>query len=87
MPITKTRQIRYFYYRDIDRKEIDLLYVDGGEIYPIEIKKGTSPTKRTKSFKALDKYKLHINLGLVINTCDKIRAVNEKAYVFPVYLL
>lgn len=76
-----------FYYRDIDRKEIDLLYVDGGEIYPIEIKKGTSPTKPTKNFDALDKYRLQINPGLVIDTCDKIRAINEKAYAFPVYLL
>ena len=27
-----------FYYRDIDRKEIDLLIVEGDTMYPIEIK-------------------------------------------------
>lgn len=27
-----------FYYRDIDRKEIDLLIVEGNAMYPIEIK-------------------------------------------------
>ena len=76
-----------FYYRDIDRKEIDLLFVSGGDIYPIEIKKSTSPSKPTKNFGALQKYKLNIKPGLVIDTCDKIRAVNELAYAFPVYLL
>ncbi|MBO4797876.1 MAG: ATP-binding protein [Candidatus Methanomethylophilaceae archaeon] len=76
-----------FHYRDIDRKEIDLLFVEGDIIYPIEIKKGTSPTKPTKNFDVLEKYKLRIMPGLVIDTCDRIRAINEKAYTFPVYLL
>lgn len=76
-----------FYYRDIDRKEIDLLYVDSGSIYPIEIKKSTSPANPTKNFSVLEKYKLDIRPGLVIDTCDRIRAINEKAFSFPVYLL
>ncbi len=76
-----------FYYRDIDRKEIDLLFVEGGNIYPIEIKKSALPSKPTKNFSVLEKYKLNIMPGLVIDTCDKIRAINEKAYAFPVYLL
>lgn len=76
-----------FYYRDIDKKEIDLLYVEGGCIYPIEIKKSASPVKPTKNFDVLEKYKLTIKPGLVIDTCDRIRAINEKAYAFPVYLI
>ncbi len=76
-----------FYYRDIDRKEIDLLFVEGGNIYPIEIKKSTSPSKPTKNFDVLEKYKLHIMQGLVIDTCDAIRPINEKTFSFPVYLL
>lgn len=76
-----------FYYRDIDCKEIDLLFVEEENIYPIEIKKGTSPTKPTKNFNVLGKYKLNIMPGLVIDTCDRIRAINEKAFTFPMYLL
>ena len=78
---------KLFYYRDIDKKEIDLLFVEGSNIYPIEIKKSTSPNKPTKNFDILEKYKLNIMPGLVIDTCDKIRAINEKAFAFPVYLL
>ena len=32
-------QNKLFYYRDIDKKEIDLLYIEGKSLYPIEIKK------------------------------------------------
>lgn len=76
-----------FYYRDIDQKEIDLLYVDEAGIYPIEIKKGISPNNPTKNFNVLQKYKRQIKTGLVIDCCDKIRPLNEISYSFPVYLL
>lgn len=76
-----------FYYRDIDRKEIDVLFVQADSIYPIEIKKSISPSKPTKNFSVLDKYKLEIKPGLVIDSCDAIRPVNGHAYTFPVSLL
>ena len=76
-----------FYYRDIDQKEIDLIYVNAGDIYPIEVKKGIAPTKPTKNFDVLSKYKLNIKPGLIIDSCEKIRPINEKAYTFPIYLL
>ena len=76
-----------YYYRDIDQKEIDLLYVDEAGIYPIEIKTGISPKNPTKNFNVLQKYKRQIKTGLVIDCCDKIRPLNEISYSFPVYLL
>ena len=76
-----------FYYRDIDQKEIDLLYVLNNSIYPIEVKKGQQPTKPTKNFNVLSKYGMEIKPGLIIDTCDAIRPINDKAYSFPVFLL
>ena len=76
-----------FYYRDIDQKEIDILYVEANSIYPIEIKKGILPTKPNKNFDVLNKYGLEIKPGLVINCSNEIMPINEKAYYFPVYLL
>lgn len=78
---------RLFYYRDKEQKEIDLIYTDGDKIYPIEIKAGLSPSKATKNFSSLDKYKLNVQPGLVIDSSDKIRPINEKAYFYPVSLL
>lgn len=76
-----------FYYRDTDQKEIDLLYVEENSVCPIEIKKGIAPKKATKNFNVLNKYNLNILPGLVIDTCEKIRPINENAYYFPVFLL
>lgn len=76
-----------FYYRDIDKKEIDLLYSDAEGLYPIEIKKGFSPKNPTKNFSVLQKYKQDIQPGLVIDSCEKIMPLNESAWRFPVHLL
>ena len=76
-----------FYYRDIDQKEIDILYVDEEGIYPIEIKKGINPKNPAKNFTVLNKYKRKIKTGLVIDCCEKIRAINEISYSFPVQFL
>ena len=76
-----------YYYRDIDKKEVDILLVKNNCLYPIEIKKNETPIKATKNFNVLDKYHQEIKTGLVICNCDRIRPVNEKAYIFPAYLV
>lgn len=76
-----------FYYRDIDQKEIDILFVNEDGIYPIEIKKGIAPKNPIKNFGVLKKYKMPVHQGLVIECCEKIRALNESTYTLPVFLL
>ena len=76
-----------FYYRDIDQKEIDIVYVKENRIFPIEIKAGIAPEKATKKFDVLQKYHLEIQPGLVINSTDRIRPINEQAFYVPVSLL
>ena len=76
-----------YYYRDIDQKEIDLIFVKGNTIYPIEIKKSDSPKKPSKNFGVLKKYKQEIGKGVVIDTCEKIRPISEESYAYPAYLL
>ena len=76
-----------YYYRDIDKKEVDILLVNNGTIYPVEIKKGIAPSKPTKNFKVLEKYNIPIERGMVIDNADAIRAINENAFTFPISLL
>ncbi len=76
-----------FYYRDIDQKEIDIIYTTQNSIYPIEIKKGINPNSPTKNFSVLKKYNQPIKTGLVIETCEKMRPINENVWTYPVYLL
>lgn len=56
-------------------------------IYPIEIKKGITPSKPNKNFNVLSKYNLNIKPGLVIDNCEKIFPINQNAYYFPVSYL
>ncbi len=76
-----------YYYRDIDKKEVDILLVKDGAIYPVEIKKGIAPNKPTKNFNVLEKYNMPIKQGMVIANCEKVLALNEHAFIFPVSLL
>lgn len=76
-----------YYYRDIDKKEVDILLVKNNAIYPVEIKKGVTPSKPTKNFSVLEKYKIPIMRGMVIDNTDVIRAINDNAFYFPVSLL
>lgn len=76
-----------FYYRDTNRKEIDLLYVEEGTITPIEIKAGIAPVKPAKNFSVLSKYHLPVAPGIVISNSDRIRPISEQTYMVPVYLL
>lgn len=77
----------FYYYRDSNQKEVDLLYVEQNRMYPIEIKAGTSPKNPTKNFSVLTKYKMDIQMGLIIDTSDKMRPVNNEAFSYPIYLL
>ena len=76
-----------YYYRDIDKKEVDILLVKNGSLYPVEIKKGIAPTKPTKNFSVLAKYKMPVMRGMVIDNTDAVRAINDNAFCFPVSLL
>ncbi|MFC2662858.1 MAG: ATP-binding protein [Eubacterium sp.] len=76
-----------FYYRDKDQKEIDLLFVSQDKVWPIEVKKSLTPKNPTRNFSALDKYHFNVQPGLVIDTCEKIRPINERAWYYPVFRL
>jgi predicted AAA+ superfamily ATPase len=89
-----------FYYRDKDKKEIDLLIMQDGTLYPIEIKKSASPgTEAIKHFKvlnpvtepekfgALDQYKMNISSGSVICMANDLLPIDEKNWFVPAWLI
>lgn len=79
---------KLFYYRDIDQHEIDLLYIDNDEIYPIEIKESSKPSvKSIENFKYLKKFPYKIKNGLVICESDAIRTIGENCYTLPISLI
>lgn len=76
-----------YYYRDRDQYEVDLIIEDYDSIYPIEIKKGINPVSSNKNFKVLEKYKKNINIGLVIDSSNKVFPINDKVYYCPIDII
>lgn len=61
------RPAPFYFYRDKEQQEVDLLIVQDGTIYPLEFKKSASPGKdAVRHFQALEKLKMPIGPGGVI---------------------
>ena len=76
-----------YYYRDVDKKEIDLLIVEGNNVYPIEIKKSKSPDKADKNFKVLEKFNMNVQPGLIICLSEELIPYNRDTWYCPAYIL
>lgn len=81
------KPVDLFYYRDIDKKEIDLLIVEGDKIYPIEIKKSKEPSKPDKNFGVLQQFKLDVQPGLILCMSDELIPYNRESWYCPVSVL
>ncbi len=81
------KEIPLFYYRDIDKKEVDLLIVEGDKVYPIEIKKAKNPTDGDKNFPVLKKLNLEILPGLIICASDELFPLSREAWLCPVTMI
>jgi len=75
-------ELNLYYYRDSNKREIDLLIVQNGIVYPLEIKKSGSPSARIlKNFNVLsplEKANMKIGEGGIICIEDKIIPINDK---------
>ncbi|MBW1789562.1 MAG: DUF4143 domain-containing protein [Deltaproteobacteria bacterium] len=79
------RQAPFYYYRDKDKKEIDLLIVQDGTVYPLEIKKTAMPDKRhVRHFKLLEKLRLPVGPGGVICLADQTLPLTSSTSSIPV---
>lgn len=73
-----------YYYRDIDGREIDLLFVEGDKIYPVEIKKAKMPDHADKNFRVLDKLKMKVQPGVVLCMTDEMLPFSRGVWYFPI---
>ena len=72
-----------YFYRDKEKREIDLIIEQNGKLYPIEIKKTANPSKdMIENFKVLENVK-EVGEGAIICMYDKIINLNEKNRVIP----
>ena len=75
----------FYYYRDKDRREIDLLIVQDGTVCPLEFKKTASPGRNdVRHFAALQKLGLPIRPGGVICLAEQAIPLTEAAVSIPI---
>ncbi|NLB40762.1 MAG: DUF4143 domain-containing protein [Clostridiales bacterium] len=78
-----------YYYRDIDKNEIDMLIENGDTLHPIEIKAGSDPTKQmVKAFRCLNKNKSKkVGTGAVICLAKERLPLIENVWTLPVGMI
>jgi uncharacterized protein len=82
------RRAPFYYYRDKDQKEIDLLIIEDGTIYPLEFKKTASPNKEdVRHFQILKKLNMPIGPGGVICLAEQSLPLTPSAQSIPVAAL
>ncbi|MBM3611053.1 MAG: ATP-binding protein [Alphaproteobacteria bacterium] len=73
-----------FYYADTDKKEVDLLIEQSGQLYPIEIKKAASIyNTKFKGFSFLTQLKTPIGHGCVLSFHKSLTPFNEDVDIVP----
>lgn len=79
------KKINFYYYRDADQKEIDLVMVENGTIHFIECKSGVSYSKSDISaFNTLRKNtKYMVGSSGVICSTETIYSIDEDVYAIP----
>lgn len=91
-----------FYYRDSNKKEIDLIIYQNNTLYPIEIKKSAAPKDATRHFNALDVVAEHhpdanfegiaalkpqVGHGAVVCLAADLMPIDKKNWYVPAWLI
>ncbi len=79
-----------YYFRTKERtpSEIDVLIVDSGTLYPVEIKKCARLDRNdVKQFSKLDKFKMPVGTGGLVCLYPEVTHVNENVLVIPAPLI
>lgn len=78
----------FWYYRDKDNKEIDMILESDGELHPIEIKRSVNPgTEIAGAFKVLDKATVPRGTGAIICMREELSAIDRNTLIVPVWMI
>ena len=78
----------FYFYRDKDMREIDLLIEDSGTLYPVEFKKSSAPdSSAARQFSSLDKFKMPVGHGAVVCLGSRKMPLTRDCDIIPASLL
>ena len=76
---------RLAYYRDNNGKEIDLLIMENGKIYPVEIKKSADPGQSAlKNFSVLESFHEEVGEGAVLCMISQVVPLDARNKLIPI---
>jgi len=82
------KQPPLYFYRDKDGREIDLVLIQDGTAYPMEVKKSATPKREwTQPFATLDRLEPGWPEGAVLCLCRERLPLTERITAVPVSLL
>ena len=78
-----------YYYRDIDKNEIDLVIANGDFLHPIEIKTTSDPTKSmVNAFRCIEKIPAKkVGTGAIICLAKKLLPLTDNVWILPVQMI
>lgn len=80
--------VPFYYYRDRDSKEIDMVLESDGQLHPIEIKKTATPrTSMASAFRTLDKGSVPRGEGAIVCMAETLGALDSSLLVVPAWML
>lgn len=82
------RRAPFYFFRDKDQKEVDLLIMQDGMIYPLKIKKTAAPSKEDiRHFGTLERLGLPVGPGGVISLVEQALPITATMQAIPVWAL
>lgn len=78
----------FYYYRDNNQNEVDLIIQTNGKLILVEVKSGMNfNNKNIKGFKALENTKYTIDTSCVICLNDSVYKINDNVYALPISVI
>ncbi|WP_026522284.1 ATP-binding protein [Butyrivibrio sp. VCB2001] len=78
----------FWYYRDKDNKEVDMILESDGMLHPIEVKRSVNPgTEPVGAFSVLDKATTPRGSGAIICMKPELSAVDSNNLIVPVWYI
>ena len=90
-------RVPLYFFRNNDKKEIDLLLEKDGVIYPVEVKKTAEPSKKDeRNFGVLDpleadvpdelaSFKREVGLGCILCMAQDTYPISSRSWAFPIW--
>lgn len=78
----------FYYYRDKDKNEIDLIIECEGKIYPVEFKKAATVSKAdVKRFSKVSDFNMPLGTGALISLYPDTILIKENVKAIPAFML